>query len=114
MVNDPYTKITSPFIRERLSKTKWLNHSYIDDLLFLERYINISPRSFASVIHFWGLKKQYQKEFLKLCKEQSFERYQKEKRLIEKEEALERKRKDKRKENQEELLNNWIKAGGLE
>ena len=78
MVNDSYTKITSPYIKKLLIKTKWSSHSYIDELLSLEKYINTSPRSFASAVHFFWLKKKYKEEFLILCKEYSIDRYNKE------------------------------------
>jgi hypothetical protein len=107
MVNDVYTKITSPYIKNVLGKTEWSNHSYVDDLLSLEKYIYTSPKSFVGSIHYNALKKKYKEEFLLLCKEQSLERYNKEKELL----------KDKKKmveTDKEVLKRDWIKAGGLE
>lgn len=114
MVNDSYTKITSPYIKKLLIKTKWSNHSYIDELLFLEKYINTSPRSFASAVHLFWLKKKYKEEFLILCKESSIDRYKKELEDITKEEDRKAKEDRKRKKNENSIKNNWIKAGGLE
>lgn len=114
MVNDSYTKITSPYIKKLLIKTKWSNHSYIDELLSLEKYINTSPRSFAPAVHLFWLKKKYKEEFLILCKESSIDRYKKELEEITKEEERKAKENRKTKENEDSVRNNWIKAGGLE
>lgn len=97
MINDGYTKITSPYIKRLLIKTKWSSHSYIDELLSLEKYINTSPRSFASAVHFFWLKKKYKEEFLILCKEYSIDRYKKELEDITKEEDRKAKEDRKRK-----------------
>lgn len=114
MINDGYTKITSPYIKRLLIKTKWSSHSYIDELLSLEKYINTSPRSFASAVHFFWLKKKYKEEFLILCKEYSIERYEKELKVFCKEKERKANEDRKRKENRDSMRNNWVKAGGLE
>lgn len=109
-----YTNITSPFIKEKLINTNWSNHSYIDSLILLDKYIRKSPKSYTSSVLFHSLKNKYQKEFLALCKEYSISRYEKELLEIEMEAQKQKVKVIKNKKRDEDNRNNWIKAGGLE
>lgn len=109
-----YTNITSPFIKKKLISTNWSNHSYIDSLILLDKYIRKSPTSYTSSLLFHTLKKKYKEEFLALCKEYSVTRYEKELLKIEMEVQKRKVGDIKSKKRDENIRNNWIKAGGLE
>ena len=61
--------IQSPFILKQLQQTSWENRDYIKNLLLLFRFMQKQRLSPPEGQHYFGLRNQYQEEYLHLLKE---------------------------------------------
>jgi hypothetical protein len=113
-----YTKVKSKFIRELIQRSKWNNHKYIDELIFIKEYAlgKWKPTGYTSGMYWSHIISKHKKEYDKIMSEPNPEGY---KRLLE----AERKRKaeikreeknlaKKMKLEEEILKRDWIKASG--
>jgi hypothetical protein len=107
-----YTQIESEYIKHKIRTVSWTNHSYVDDLIKLARFIRKKPHGFAANMHFVQLKNRYPGDYLELLREHSQEEYER---------VLEEARKEKEKQNidsrqtakqEESLKDEWLRAGG--
>ena len=114
-----YTKIKSRFIKDELKRTKWEDHEYIDELIFIEEYAldKWKPTGFSSGMYWSSVVRRHKKEYAKIMKELNPKKYEKElkaekkrKEQIKLEEA-ERAKKEAAEEKR--FREDWIKAGGV-
>ena len=111
----------SKFIKRLIKDTSWKNEArrrYINDLIELERFILIGPKSFAEGMYYAALKNKYKKEWEIIYKElkpEQFSRLKEEKKLME--EEYQREMKKLRKELnkwEKRLKREWLEMGGTE
>lgn len=107
-----YISIESDYIKRKIRTVSWTNHSYVDDLIKLARFIRKKPRGFAANMHFVQLKDRCPGDYLELLREHSQEEYER---------VLEEARKQKGKQDidrrraatqEESLKEEWLRAGG--
>jgi hypothetical protein len=108
-----YTNITSPYIKKRLSATPWSKREYIDDLIYLHRFIQNPPRQVVAGWGFSMLRQKYPSDYLELLKEESIEQYEEEiERLNADGEKMSKYESEEQRE-QDALRSDWIEAGGI-
>ncbi len=107
-----YTEVKSEYIRRKIETVSWTNHSYVDDLIKLSKFIQRRPNGFAANMLFHQLKQRLPGDYLELLKEHSQEMYEQELEKMKRErEDLEAQRREAE-ESETAMKENWLRAGG--
>ncbi len=107
-----YNEIKSDYIKNLMYNSSWQDHTRIDDLIKLHKYILVPPRNWSGGMAFTHLKTMYRAEYLDLLSEHSPAALEK---VLSEERAIIDKRIKMQSESDaiyEQQKTSWLLAGG--